>query len=213
MKVKVFPTELFGFDGRGPVLSWWLYEDDLDIPGTELPWEDSGPSGIVGAQHGSHWIIFHEPLVLLFCHDDARVYRHPEYEPEQEEGIRKTGIWEIEDSKWLPSFRRPPGCTHYIVQFYDEAVEVICRDLILGEGRFDARKLAEEDSRYTYSFWRYAEAQRELKHTTVALEYYQKFVDHYSGDRSDAIDEEDVRWEVDSALHAIEEIRSGMADG
>ncbi len=193
LTAKVFPTELFGYKGIRPQLSWWLDHDDLNIHGTELPWEDSRPGNILGAQCGSNWIFFHYVSLLQICSADAHSHWHRDYVEEEREGIHKTGIWEIVDSERQTTAQTEYTTRQFVIEFSDHIVEVVCRDLILGEGRFDIEKLAEIDHRFVSAFWHYAEVQRSLKHADEALEYYQKFIDHYTGSPEQL--EEEAEWE------------------
>lgn len=85
MTVKVFPTELFGLtEDGGPRISWWLYGHDLEITGTEMPWENSIPSDICGAQYGKNWIVFKLPVVLQFCSVSTHSNWHRDIDQEEE---------------------------------------------------------------------------------------------------------------------------------
>ncbi|MGV3624610.1 MAG: hypothetical protein ACO1OB_27570 [Archangium sp.] len=65
-------TPYFPFDGRGPVLTRWLHENDLSLV-------DSAARGhIVGAQHEAGWVVFHGLQVLQLVPEEVHSYWHRE---------------------------------------------------------------------------------------------------------------------------------------
>lgn len=110
--------------------------------------------------------------------EEVHSYWHLKYLQHQSD---RSLVWEIEDSQWLASFDprhlQDKGYKHYILVFNDELVEVICRDLIFGEGLFDINVVAANDVRFNRAYFRYAEAQEEAGNLQAAAEYYQKYIE------------------------------------
>src|SRR5262245_57281824 len=146
MSLRVHPiaTSYFHHDGRGPSLVRWLCDRDLYLPDT---WDEPTPlvGDIVGAEyilphpapHGAPaWVVFHGLQVLQIVPEEVHSYWHRtdlRRQPDQ------TGAWRIENSSWMTHFdpRHLTGHQHFVLEWYDELAEVICRELIFGSGMFD----------------------------------------------------------------------------
>jgi len=48
----------------------------------------------------------------------------------------RAAIWLLEESTWLSQFqqRHLVGCCHYQIMFYDEIYDIICKEIIPGQG-------------------------------------------------------------------------------
>jgi tetratricopeptide (TPR) repeat protein len=205
MQANLFQTSLFDYDGRGPSLVHWIYDADLLLPGSQSSQSSEPPGDIYGAHYGYeqelYWIVFHGLQVLQIVPEEVHSYWHLDYW--EDFGGPQTGIWEIEDSEWLASFhpRHLKDHKHYIITFYDELVEVICQELIFGEGRFDIREIVTKDARFNYAYLRYANAQRGLGNLEQAAEYYQKYIDSDPNSKT-----------AEYAQRCLNHIRTGSAE-
>jgi hypothetical protein len=140
MKVSPYETESFGFDGRGPELKRYIHDFDRIAADTftdrALP-----PGEVTGAEYcwsersGSHWVIFEGLQVIQTVPEEVCSYWFLDHLPP---GCRHLGILEIGDSEWRASFnqRHSAKCTHFILLFYDEILEIICERLVFGVGEF-----------------------------------------------------------------------------
>ena len=54
------------------------------------------------------------------------------------DGTKHTGVYEVSESAWKASFsqRHLADQRHFILVFYGELVEVLCRELVFGAGEF-----------------------------------------------------------------------------
>ena len=114
MQTKIFNTKDFYYDGRGPILTNWLYTQDLRLPGPKKK-TDKSPGLICGAEYGFGWVVFYEMQVIQIVPEEVHSYWHRGYF--NEKGDEETGVWLIEDSEWLKSFhpRHLNGYKHFIV--------------------------------------------------------------------------------------------------
>ena len=204
MRIVAVDTPYFWHDGRGPMLVRWIKDDELLLPGSQ-----AGRAPLAGSIEGvqydadgpeGNWVIFHGMQVIQIVPEEVHAGWHWNYLDDS--GI-KTGVWEVEDSEWLKTFHpRHLGChKHYIVEFYDEIVELICRELIFGDGRFAIEKVVVVDSRFAYAYLRRAMSQEKLGNKAEAIEYYQKYID--------MVPDEDKK---DYARRCINFIRTGSVE-
>ena len=194
MKLLPISTEDFAFDGRGPSLIRWLYFSDLLFP--ETFWPDS-PDGIRGAEYGippvlgsdpapsstvavvdsltcpRAWVVFHGLQVIQVAPEDVHSYWHY---AEHKSGPR-SGASEVVESDWLAGFnaRHLANHRHFILEFYDELVEVIARDLIFGRGEFSIDRVAAHDGRFAYAYLRRAQVREKAQHWKDAMADYQSY--------------------------------------
>ena len=194
MKPLPISTEHFAFDGRGPSLIRWLYYSDLLFAGTV--WPDT-PNGIHGAEYGIQsmsagdplpsetvamvdplscpraWVIFHGLQVIQLVPEEVHSYWHSAaYEP----GTR-SGVWEVVDSDWLAGFNPShlADNKHFILEFYDDLVEVIARDLIFGRGQFSIDRVVDVDCRFAYAYFRRAQVREKAQEWTEAIADYRSY--------------------------------------
>ena len=195
MKAEPIATPYFGFDGRGPTLIRWLNNSDLLFPGTF--WSDT-PDGIQGAEYGLQgtpgrgsgpwtsvevtdptsaehaWVVFNGLQVIQVVPHEVHTYWHRKCASGQHE---KTGVWEVFESDWLKSFAQGhlAKSRHFILEFYDDLVEVVADDLIFGTGRFKIEHVVEHDARFVFAFLRRAQCSEKRKDIEGAVRDYRKY--------------------------------------
>ena len=134
MKVIPVTTTYFGYDGRGPTLRRWIHDRDLVLPGS-----DGGrgqlPGRIKGAEYDSSWVVFRGMQVTQIVPEEVHSYWFFGLLPENS---KRTGAYEVIDSAWKASFhpRHLASQRHFVLVFYDDLVEVLCRELVFGSGAF-----------------------------------------------------------------------------
>lgn len=192
MKIKSVSTQYFDFNGRGCELVRWIHDAELNLPESQAGFAPLAGS-IVGAQYlfeteetaNESWIIFHRLQVIQIVPEEVHSYWHLNFAG----GNRKnSGVWEIEDSEWIKTFspQHLGNHKHFIIEFYDYLVELICRELIFGGGKFDIEEVVARDDRFAYAYLRRAIAQEKLGNKEQAVEYYQKYIDACpNGDSTD----------------------------
>lgn len=208
MRARVVSTKYFAFDGRGCSLLRWIHDAELHLPESQGGFAPSDGS-IEGAQYlfeadlstDESWIIFYGLQVLQIVPEEVHSYWHREY---ADHNSTTSGVWEIEGSEWIKLFEpmHLSGHKHYIVEFYDEIVEVICRDLIFGSGTFDIQRVVARDNRFAYAYLRRAMSQNKQGNKDEAVEYFQKYIDICPNGDS-----------VEYARRSINLIRTGSAEG
>jgi hypothetical protein len=122
-------------DVRGPNLVRWLTDADMRFP--EVGEDYKGLDGsIVGAVSDDHWVIFHRLQVIQIVPDEVHSGWHYEF---MDEAHKPGSAWHIINSEWIETFhpRHLADHGHFIIRFYDEVVELICRDLLFGRVPFD----------------------------------------------------------------------------
>ena len=140
MQLISFPTELFGFDGRGPEIHRFIHDCDLIAPGTSTD-KAQPPGNISGVEYYWHehkdlaWVIFEGLQVIQIVPEEVCSYW---FIPETGRLTNFHGITEILNSPWKASFsqRHLEGIRHFAFQFYDDIIEVLCRSLAFGSGAF-----------------------------------------------------------------------------
>lgn len=164
-------TDYFFDDGRGPILKHWLYDTDFVLPNS--PEKATRPNIILGADYG-HWVVFHRMQVIQIVPEEVYGYKYLDHT--QEKG---NGAWLVEDSNWLKSFhpRHLANAKHFILIFYDEIVEVICNDLIFGEGPFDIEAIAAVDGRFAYVYYARSDLARKLGNKGEEIFYLKKYIE------------------------------------
>ena len=141
MHCEPFQTDHSGFDGRGPETCRFIYDRDRIAPGTFT--DRAPPSGnITGVEY--YW--FERPETSLDIFDGLQVVQIvPEevcsywFHVGREVPTKGfSGITEIHDSPWKAGFaqRHLQDVRHFVLEFYDDIVEVLYKDLVLGSGEF-----------------------------------------------------------------------------
>jgi tetratricopeptide (TPR) repeat protein len=201
MIAKTIQEQSFVGTGRGPVLSRWIHEAELYLPNSEAGFAPSKGS-IVGADYEESWVIFHRLQVMqsvphevhtswhwdhaehsipkvAYLDEQGKIWLNPPSHEQPPSTKDKTGVWLIEDSKWLKSLdpQHLGKCYHFILEFYDEIVEVICEELVFGTGKFNVATVVQNDKRFSYAYLRYAMAQEKQNNTAEAIKFYQKYLE------------------------------------
>jgi len=140
MRAVPYPHELFGFDGRGPEIHRFVHDRDALTHGTFTDRRPL-PGSIIGIEYfwfehpDLAWVIFKKMQVIQIVPEEVCSYWYSSHITEQKKGV---GIYIVEDSQWLRSFsqRHLASCRHFILEFYDDIIEVIAEDLVFGRGKF-----------------------------------------------------------------------------
>jgi hypothetical protein len=171
MKANPIHLNAFETSGRGPVLTRWLHDEVMYFPNSD----ELNTGSIVGAEYEGNWLIFYGLQVIQIIPEEVHSYWHLKMTKDE---ARITGAWEIEDSTWLKTFnqRHLANQKHFVLEFYDEIVEVICKSLACDKGVFDIRQVASLDDRFAYVYLRYAMAQEKLGNSKEALTNYQHYL-------------------------------------
>jgi hypothetical protein len=193
LRVVPVTTDHFAWDGRGPVLSRWLYHSDELFPGT---FWDHAADGICGAEFGippdvpptdgtsivivpreansTAWVIFHGLQVSQFVPDEVHTGWQFGFLAED---APRTGVWEVLESEWLKSFspRHLQHHRHFVLVFYDDVVEVIARELIFGRGEFRIEDVVDVDPRFAYAYMRRAQSYEDRGDRHAAAADYRRY--------------------------------------
>ena len=98
-------------------------------------------------------------------------------------------MWRVEESAWLKSFapRHLANHKHFVVEFYDEIVEVICRELLFGAGGFELQKAIDRYPQLNYAYLRRAMSMEKTGHLRQAIDDYERYISLCSrcGEESD----------------------------
>jgi len=130
MIVQPISNLYFAYDGRGPALTRWIYDREMVLPST-----DRGRTGLrghpIGAEHDMGWVVFQGLQVLQSVPEEVHSYWFESLLPS---GTKHTGLYEVLNSTWKASFnqRHLASQRHFILAFYDEVLEVLCRSLVFG---------------------------------------------------------------------------------
>lgn len=181
MRAIPIPTPHFSFNGRGPTLRRFILDEDLLLPGSNAGFAElSGkPCGAVydtyakGPQ-GTHFVIFHGLQVFQSVPHEVHSYWHCE----GYSGGPHVGVFQIEASEWLASFdrRHLAHHSHFVLEWYDDIVEVICRELIFGEGDFELSRVLPTEPRLAYAYFRHAMSQETLGDVDAAIESWSRYL-------------------------------------
>jgi len=170
--VKVDAPRDWG-DVRGPDLVRWITDADLRFDGIENIYKP--PSGhILGALSHAHWVVFHGLQVIQVIHDEVHSAWHYEYRDENEEFV---SAWKIENSEWIKSFhpRHLDSHAHFIIRFYDDVIEVICKDLFFGTAPFDLASAIEAYPKMAFPYYQLASSREKLGDVKGAIENFEKY--------------------------------------
>lgn len=141
MRCVAFQTEHFGFSGRGPEIRSFIHDRDRIVPGTFTD-RVQPPGNITGVEYfwfersELSWVIFEGMQVIQIVPEEVCSYWFQIEEQDYRKGF--VGITEIHDSPWKAAFaqRHLDGIRHFVFEFYDDIVEVLCRSLVFGTGKF-----------------------------------------------------------------------------
>ena len=106
--------------------------------------------------------------------EEVHSYWHLESEREQPS---LSNVWRITGSAWLASFapRHLGNHEHYVLTFYDELTEVICRELLFGPGIFRLEEAIASFPQLAYAYLRRAmsrEKKGKLGEAAADYQYY-----------------------------------------
>jgi hypothetical protein len=184
--------EPFGLEGRGPCVAWWIHDGDLLLPESNEG-IDPPPGGVCGAQVSdgpgmTAWVLFHGLQVITTVPEEVHTYWHtapddvPDRVPEGGTDIEAPELegfspWRIENSRWLAKFRprHLEGHSHFVIEFYDHIVEVICEELLFGEGEFDIEEVLAKEPRLGFAHLRHAQSMEKSGRLEAALTSYQNY--------------------------------------
>jgi hypothetical protein len=172
--LSVEVPDAFAPSGRGPTLQHWLVDSDLLFDDSQTGFAPPCKS-ITGAQVETGWVVFHGLQVIQIVPEEVHSYWH--LEPNRSPQLL-SNVWRIENSVWLASFsQRHLGChQHFIVTFYDELVEVICRDLLFGIGVFDLERAINNFPQLSYAYLRRAMSREKQGKRLEATSDYERYI-------------------------------------
>jgi len=89
-----------------------------------------------------------------------------------------SNVWRIKDSGWLTSFapRHLHSHEHYVLTFYDELAEVICRELLFGSGKFKLEGAIAGFPQLAYAYLRRAMSLEKKGKPDEAAADYQRYI-------------------------------------
>ncbi|MGV3624611.1 MAG: hypothetical protein ACO1OB_27575 [Archangium sp.] len=84
----------------------------------------------------------------------------------------------IENSAWLASFdqRHLSGHSHVVLEFYDDVVEVICRELVFGAGEFELNRALATEPRFGSAYFTLALEQEKRGEVHNAIATWEKYL-------------------------------------
>jgi hypothetical protein len=161
-------------DTRGPELARWLIDEDLRFPDVGKGY---GPpvGSIVGAESHDHWAIFHGLQVIQIIPDEVHSGWHYEF---MDHSLSPGSAWRIIDSQWKKTFdpRHLAGHSHFIIRFYDDVIELICRDIVFGPTPFDLVTAIEVNPKLSYPYLQRAISLQESGDTEGAIASFEKYL-------------------------------------
>ena len=175
--MKAIPVDVpdaFGPGGRGPELRRWLHDSDLLFPDSHHGF--APPDGSMrGAQVDDGWVVFHGLQVIQIVPDEVHAYCHLALQSDPES---LANVWLVDDSSWLSTFRprHLSDQNNYIIQFYDDVVEVLCHQLVFGCGTFDLERAIVAHSQLCYAYFRRAESMRNQGRSQEARADYKRYL-------------------------------------
>lgn len=125
---------MFITKGRGRRLKRWLLYEDILFAETHKDFIFE-PKTIYGAIIENAWVIFYNIQVIQIVPQEVHSYWHLDL-PNQSSVY--SNITMIENSFWIKQFNPIylSKCSHYVIEFLDHVVEIICENLIFGENEF-----------------------------------------------------------------------------
>ena len=150
----------FHVAGRGPILARWLHDRDLHLPDSEAGYQPfSGDiQGAVTSEDeaGDAWVVFHGLQVIQIVPYD--LFRWSSFEAGTPAGSvdGTPHVYRVENSPWLERFgnQHLADAEHFVLEFYDDVAEVLCRELIFGQGSFDIARVLVDEPRLGYAHLR-----------------------------------------------------------
>lgn len=180
---------------RGPDLVRWLTDADLRFP--EVAGDAYGPpnGSIIGALSHGHWVIFHGLQVIQIVPDEVHSAWHYEF---MREPHTLGSAWRISNSRWKASFDQQhlADHSHFLIRFYDDVVELICRDLLFGPAPFDLAAAISAQPKLGYSYLQLAISLEKQGDKAGAIRNFEKYLQLEPDPRS-----------VDYARRSIEHLR------
>lgn len=178
MRAIPIQTPHFDFDGRGPTLRRWIHDGDLYLPDSTEGF--APPSGTTcgavydGPDGARRFVLFLNMQVFQLVPHEVHSYWHRRFAPSP----RGDGAYEIEGSPWLASFaqRHLHGQKHFVLEWYDELVEIICRELLFGQGDFEISRVLPLEPRLGYAYLRHALSQEKRGNLATAIESLQRYI-------------------------------------
>ena len=172
--VPIDASPLFDGRDRGPGLKRWLYDSDLLFADSNAGF---GPlvGSIAGALvEGDAWVIFYGQQVIQIVPDEVN---SGWYLPD-DAATRASNVWQIHESVWLKSFdqRHLAKHKHFVVEFYEEIVEVICRELLFGNDGFELQKAIDTYPQLNYAYLRRAMAMEKTGNVPQAIADYERYI-------------------------------------
>jgi len=150
-----------------------LTDADLLFPDSDAG--NSAPRGdIVGAITENTWVIFHGLQVIQIVPEEV----HTGWQYEAADSGVSTCAWRVIESEWLGSFdpRHLSDHIHFVLAFYDDIVELICRELLFGEMPFDLARAISIHPQLGYAYLRLANSLRKQNEIEGAITNYEKYV-------------------------------------
>lgn len=117
----------------GSTIERWLWLRDINFPDSGHQY--SFPEVPLGLVTTAGWVIFHRRQLFLAVPDEVHTFWHHE----QNQDLVRSFAFQVEESLWLASFdqRHLSLCHHFVLDFRDDIVEVICEKLLFGAGPFE----------------------------------------------------------------------------
>ncbi len=137
--MKVIPvfTPNFHWSGRGAELIRWLPYEEVRGGKHAQP-----EGGIYGALFSydleDRWVIFDGLQAILVAGEEVH---SGWYMNLIDKNISRSWIWKVNESDWMKTFipMHLSGHEHFVLEFYDDIVEIVCKQLIFGTGKINAR--------------------------------------------------------------------------
>lgn len=172
--VSAEAPEPFGTGSRGPTLTRWLTNSELLFPNSDSCY---GPAtgSIKGAIAEDSWVIFHGLQVIQIVPEEVHSYWHLKH---AEPGVN-TCAWRVIDSEWKASFAQHhlANHEHFLLVFYDDLVEVICRELLFGKFPFELASAIEDYPQLGGAYLRLAESLRNQHDQQGAIANYERYLE------------------------------------
>jgi hypothetical protein len=127
MKIRAIHSEHFFHDGRGPTLeSVHFWPESYSLAAIDFVLPDDSP-----IKH----LVFARPQVFIFTPEEVANYSTS---PVPWSKIDHAALVSLGKSDWLNSFAPTHlgNCEHFRAMFYDEYLDIICEDILVGEGRY-----------------------------------------------------------------------------
>lgn len=156
---------------RGPELARWITDEDLRFPAIDGSYS-SAKGSVNGALTHDYWVLFFQVQVVQIIPDEV----HSEWHYDFMDGFERGCAWEILDSEWLKSFhpRHLHGFSHFLIQFYDEVIEVICKDVVFGRTPFSLTNVIKEYPKFCMPYLKLAKHYMQAGEVNLAIKNFEK---------------------------------------